>query len=496
MGQNNTKGWRLSNSYKELPKRFYSLAKESNFLSPKVLIYNKNLAKELGIDEEIEKLGEDEKAQIFVGNKFINHTKPISQAYAGHQFGYFTMLGDGRAMLIAEQTALDGKIYDIHLKGSGQTPYSRRGDGKAVVGAMLREYLISEAMHALKIPTTRSLAVTLTGEEVFRNKEESGAVLARVGSSHIRVGTFEFAYMGEDNDIKVLADYAIKRHYADILNDENRYQKFLQKVIESQARLIAKWQHIGFIHGVMNTDNMAISGQTIDYGPCAFMDEYDPKTVFSSIDRDGRYSYENQPLIGHWNLSRFIDALLPILSENSELAIKIATNELSQYAPKFEEAYNAGMRKKLGLLVERGDDVRLIQNLFELMHKNSADFTNTFVRLTLEIGGTDGEYLQGTQKLFSDEAFKQWHKIWIQKIKNSGKDKKEIFACMKSSNPFIIPRNHRVESVLKKASNGNLDEFKEFLDALYNPYDYNFTNKKYQELPDKPMIGYQTFCGT
>ncbi|PSM51950.1 UPF0061 domain-containing protein [Campylobacter blaseri] len=491
-------GWSIVNTYEKLPKKFYSKVKNANFLNPKLILYNESLAKTLGIDEEIEKLSEDEKAEIFVGNKPIKHTKPIAQAYAGHQFGHFTILGDGRAMLIAEQQALDGKIYDLHLKGSGTTPYSRGGDGKAVIKPMLREYLISEAMHYLGISTTRSLAVSLTGEEIYRNGMEQGAVLARVASSHLRVGTFEFASLNEKEDLKKLANYAIKRHYGEILtqNEENIYTKLLQNVIEKQANLIAKWQLVGFIHGVMNTDNMTISGESIDYGPCAFMNEYDVNTVFSSIDRNGRYAYGNQPSIGQWNLSKFADTLLPLIHKDEDMAVKIATKALSKYSLKFNKAFISGMKAKIGLLNNEDDYLELIQNLLTMMQEMGADYTNTFVRLTLKMGGKDGSYLQGTKELFDSSKFKIWQKKWLENINSSKIDKKQIFENMKKANPFIIPRNNIVEDVLKKASSGNFEEFNNFLNALKNPYEYKDKNKNYQELPPKTMQKYQTFCGT
>ncbi|WP_069637232.1 protein adenylyltransferase SelO [Campylobacter pinnipediorum] len=491
-----TFGWSISNTYEQLPKRFYSFAKNSAFPKPSLVIYNEDLAKQLGISEELKKLSDEQKSELFVGNTFLDGMRPISQAYAGHQFGYFTTLGDGRAILLAEQNTADGKTYDIQLKGSGQTPYSRGGDGKAVIGPMLREYLISEAMHGLNIATTRSLAVCLTGENVFRYEYLPGAVLVRVASSHLRVGTFEFAYLGDDSDVKALADYAIKRHYPYIQNDENPYQSLLREVIKKQANLIAKWQLVGFIHGVMNTDNMSICGESIDYGPCAFMDKYDPKTVFSSIDRHSRYSYEHQPPIGHWNLSVFADALLPILDENQDKAIKIAEDELAKYLPIFKDAFLSGMREKLGLIKEQENDEVLVSELLNLMYKNGSDYTNTFVRLSLEVGEQDGSYLQGTSELFNDIEFKKWQEKWHESIEISEQNMQKAYEMMKNANPFVIPRNHLVESALSNATKGDYKEFNELLKVLQKPYEYDFKNSKYQELPSVSMAAYKTFCGT
>ncbi|OPA77094.1 hypothetical protein BFG05_04030 [Campylobacter pinnipediorum subsp. pinnipediorum] len=491
-----TFGWSISNTYEQLPKRFYSFAKNSAFPKSSLVIYNEDLAKQLGISEELKKLSDEQKSELFVGNTFLDGMRPISQAYAGHQFGYFTTLGDGRAILLAEQNTADGKTYDIQLKGSGRTPYSRGGDGKAVIGPMLREYLISEAMHGLGIATTRSLAVCLTGENVFRYEYLPGAVLVRIASSHLRVGTFEFAYLGDDSDVKALADYAIKRHYPYIQNDENPYQSLLREVIKKQANLIAKWQLVGFIHGVMNTDNMSICGESIDYGPCAFMDKYDPKIVFSSIDRHSRYSYEHQPPIGHWNLSVFADALLPILDENQDKAIKIAEDELAKYLPIFKDAFLSGMREKLGLIKEQENDEVLVSELLNLMYKNGSDYTNTFVRLSLEVGEQDGSYLQGTSELFNDIEFKKWQEKWHESIEISEQNMQKVYEIMKNANPFVIPRNHLVESALSNATKGDYKEFNELLKVLQKPYEYDFKNSKYQELPSVSMAAYKTFCGT
>ena len=330
--------WDLENSYESLPKRFYTYAEKSNFPKPNLVLWNEKLAKELEFPDSIG-LSDMEKAEIFSGNEFLDGTSPIAQAYAGHQYGYLNMLGDGRAMLLGEKVLSSGERFDVQLKGSGRTVYSRGGDGRSSLAPMLREYLISEAMAALGIPSTRSLAVVTTGEDIRRESLLPGAVLTRVASSHIRVGTFQFAASLEPSNLRALADYTIRRHFLHLANEkeDEKYRLFLRAVIERQASLIARWQSVGFIHGVMNTDNMAISGETIDYGPCAFMDEYNPKTVFSSIDRHGRYRYENQPPIAQWNLARFAETLLPLLSENEEEALLIANEEIMKFKPLYEE---------------------------------------------------------------------------------------------------------------------------------------------------------------
>ncbi|RRD92671.1 YdiU family protein [Clostridiales bacterium COT073_COT-073] len=493
--------WQLESTYQSLPERFYTKANPAIFPAPELVIFNEELAKELGLEKLMAELTPAEKAQLFSGMVFPEGSEPISQAYGGHQFGYFNILGDGRAILLGERLAANGQRYDIQLKGSGRTAYSRNGDGKAVIGPMLREYLISEAMYALKIPTSRSLAVSLTGEKIYRHDFLPGAVLTRVAASHLRVGTFQFAYMGGKEEIQALADYAIDRHYPQ-LNDfpisgiDNRYQKLLAAVIENQAELIAKWQLIGFVHGVMNTDNMTISGETIDYGPCAFLDEYNPAAVFSSIDSGGRYRYENQPPMGQWNLSRLADAMLPLIDGDEDTAVALATGELLNYAACFHDFWRNGMKEKLGISGENKADEAIIGDLLRFMEIHRADYTNTFVRLTLESGGHDGRYLQGTGELFADDKFIKWKELWKKRQQLSESRQDNIYQQMKAANPFVIPRNFRVEDALADFAKGNITTFLELLQALMHPYDYNSWHQKYQELSPKPMTGYRTFCGT
>ncbi|WP_116777405.1 protein adenylyltransferase SelO, partial [Bacillus thuringiensis] len=373
----NETGWNLDNSYTTLPQSFYTEIPPTPVSSPELVKLNHSLAISLGLTPE--ELKKEAEIAIFAGNALPEGAHPLAQAYAGHQFGHFNMLGDGRALLIGEQITPSGERFDIQLKGSGPTPYSRRGDGRAALGPMLREYIISEAMYALDIPTTRSLAVVTTGEATYRETKLPGAILTRVASSHIRVGTFQYAAArGSIEDLKSLADYTIKRHYPEIESHENRYTALLQAVIKRQASLIAKWQLVGFIHGVMNTDNITISGETIDYGPCAFMDNYDQGTVFSSIDTQGRYAYGNQPYMAAWDLARLAESLIPILHEDDEEALKIAQDEISKFSVQYENNWFLGMKKKLGLFSNEEQDQSLIEQLLKMMEKYKADYTNTF----------------------------------------------------------------------------------------------------------------------
>ncbi|RKQ15281.1 protein adenylyltransferase SelO [Ureibacillus endophyticus] len=481
-------GWNFDNSYARLPNDFYAEIELNPVRAPKLVKLNKSLAKDLGLD--VEELQSDKAIAILAGNTAPEGSKPIAQAYAGHQFGHFTMLGDGRAVLLGEQITPKEERFDIQLKGSGRTPFSRGGDGRAALGPMLREYIISEAMHALGIPTTRSLAVVTTGESIIRETELPGAVLTRVASSHLRVGTFQYAAnMGSFENLEVLAHYAIIRHYEFIPNSETRYLRLLEEVIKRQADLIAKWQLVGFIHGVMNTDNMTISGETIDYGPCAFMDTYDPKTVFSSIDRHGRYAYENQPVIGGWNLARFAESLIPLIHEDPEQGIELAQNEISKYMPLYEESYQEGMRSKLGLFNEEEQDKELINELLDLMHKHRADYTNTFRGLTI------GDMTD--TPLSNKEEFKNWLEKWQARLSRQEQTKDEVRQLMESWNPVVIPRNHRVEEALEAAVNGDYSVMEKLLKVLANPYDYTSElTKEYCSLPAPSNLPYRTFCGT
>lgn len=480
-------GWNLENSYAELPKCFFTKQKPTPVCLPKLITLNYPLATSLGFNPM--SLQNSDSLEIFAGNKLPEGSNPIAQAYAGHQFGYFNMLGDGRAILLGEQINAKEEKYDIQLKGSGITPYSRGGDGRAALKPMLREYIISEAMHALRIATTRSLAVVTTGESVIREKILPGAILIRVADSHIRVATFQYAaeYCSLD-ELRALADYTLKRHFSDYKEHEDKYLFLLKQVIKRQASLIAKWQLVGFIHGVMNTDNMAISGETIDYGPCAFMDTYDPKTVFSSIDREGRYAYGNQPRMGGWNLARFAETLIPLLHDNQDKAVEIAQNAVSDYAELYQKHWLDGMRAKLGIFNEEESDKELIEELLSMMHKYSADYTNTFSALTF------GYF--SDMELFKTEEFNSWYARWKERLGRQDESKDSSHEFMESSNPVIIPRNYRVEEALDAAEKGDYSVMQEFLNVLSSPYEYPGDYRGYNKPPEKSDIPYRTFCGT
>ncbi len=481
-------GWNLDNSYAQLPKIFFSSLNPTPVSSPNLIILNNKLATSLGLN--IEYLKSNQALDIIAGNKVLEGSFPIAQAYAGHQFGYFTMLGDGRAVLLGEQITPSGERFDIQLKGSGETPYSRKGDGRAALGPMLREYIISEVMYALGIPTTRSLAVVTTGEPVYREAIQRGAILTRVAASHLRVGTFEYvSKWGTIDDLRALADYTLNRHYKDFESSENKYLFLLKEVIKRQALLIAKWQLVGFIHGVMNTDNVAISGETIDYGPCAFMDTYDPATVFSSIDQYGRYAYGNQPSIGGWNLARFAETLLPLLHDNKEKAIELAQDAISEYNELYNYNYLLGMRSKLGIFNEEEDDQYLIENLLSMMQKYNADYTNTFSELTYD--------KPENTALYKTEEFTKWYELWKARLERQQENKLLSTELMRQSNPSIIPRNHRVEEALEAAvNNDDFSVMERLLDALSKPYTHTHCQSEYTKLPPKSNYPYRTFCGT
>jgi len=477
-------GWKLEHSYAELPQLFFSHQFPAPVRSPEHIIINDPLGLQLGLD--VDALHSQEGAAELSGNKLPAGAKPIAQAYAGHQYGHFTMLGDGRAILLGEQISPAGKRVDIQLKGAGPTPYSRLGDGRAALAPMLREYIISEAMHALGIPTTRSLAVVKTGEQVWRETALTGAVLTRVAESHLRVGTFQFAAQyGNRSDLVLLADYALRRHYPQIVGSEHPYLLLLRAVIDRQAALIAQWQAVGFIHGVMNTDNTTISGETIDYGPCAFMDAYDPNTVFSSIDQHGRYAYGNQPSIALWNLARFAEALLPLLHHDSKQAVDIAQAEVSRGADMFHRQSLSAMRAKLGLGNEEAGDAALVAQLLDLLHSSAADFTNSFLALT------SGNFDSCT--LAEATGFAEWRARWEHRQQRQTGGRAAAERLMRKTNPALIPRNHRVEEALDVACQGDLSVMARLLAVLHNPY--SMTPQQYAFAAPSGMP-YRTFCGT
>lgn len=480
-------GWRLEHSYAQLPPLLYTEVQPSEVKSPRLVILNRPLAAALGLDSDV--LSGTEGAEIFAGNKVPPGARPIAQAYAGHQYGHFTVLGDGRAILLGEQLTPAGARFDIQLKGSGPTPYSRRGDGRAALGPMLREYIISESMQALGIPTTRSLAVAATGEQVWRQTPEPGAVLTRVAASHIRVGTFEWAAANRDEAaLRGLVDYTLRRHYPDRVHMENSALALLTGVIERQAALIAQWMLVGFVHGVMNTDNMALSGETIDYGPCAFVDAYDPRTVFSSIDEHGRYAYGNQPAIAQWNLTRFAETLAPLLHPDQNTAEALAIEAIEGFGPLFIKHWQMGTRRKLGLFNEKPEDQDLVNALLAWMHKTKADFTNTFAALAQSNDGA-------ACACETDTEFAQWRERWQARLARQPQSAAESMQLRRSSSPAVIPRNHLVERALGEAEKGDIKPMEQLLAVVAQPYAHGSHPEEYRT-PAGGAEPYRTYCGT
>ena len=482
-----TNGWCFDNTYSKLPESFLSNTSPTPVKSPELTILNDNLVKELGLN--FSKVSKENLSELFSGNLLPKGSKAIAQAYAGHQFGHFTMLGDGRAVLMGEHISKSNERFDIQFKGSGKTPFSRNGDGRAALGPMLREYIISESMHALNIPTTRSLAVVKTGENVVRESILKGAILTRVASSHLRVGTFQYiAARQNENELKTLVNYTIDRHYPNIKESANQALELIKVLMEKQIDLVVNWMRVGFIHGVMNTDNMTISGETIDYGPCAFMDIYDPKTVFSSIDQLGRYSYFNQPNITKWNLARFAECLITLIDENKDKAIEIATETINSFEAKYEVKWLNMMRDKLGLYGEDSKDHLLILDLLNWMHQNKADYTNTFCFLMNEKIKND--------QIYSNENFIIWKKRWEQRLKINNNTPDKYLKLMHTTNPLVIPRNYKVEEALNSANNNSLDLLKKLITVLEKPYQNQKDTSDYQSPDLLNVKKYQTFCGT
>jgi uncharacterized protein YdiU (UPF0061 family) len=481
-----TIGWCFDNTYYRLSDIFKEDIKPIPVKKPELVLLNKTLAENLNLN--FSNLDNQELSELFSGNSLPKGSNSIAQAYAGHQFGHFTMLGDGRAVLIGEHLSKDNKRYDIQFKGSGKTAFSRNGDGRAALGPMLREYVISEAMNGLGIPTTRSLAVVKTGEDVIRETSLPGAILTRIASSHIRVGTFQYiAARQKKDEIEVLLNYVIDRHYPDIKNSKNKATELLSIVLEKQINLVVNWMRVGFIHGVMNTDNMSISGETIDYGPCAFMDTYDPKTVFSSIDQMGRYAYFNQPVITKWNLSRFAECLIPLIDKNQEKAIELATEIINSFEKKYEEKWLNMMRDKLGLFGMDEKDKFLILDLLTWMHQKKIDYTNIFCHLMNENIKEDKDY--------EDEDFKNWKKRWNERLKTNNNTPEKSLKLMRSANPIVIPRNHKVEEALEAAEKNNFKPITRLVEILKDPYSQQKNIINYQ-IPSNSEKKYQTFCGT
>ena len=486
-------GFRFDNTYAALPERFYARLDPTPVAAPRLVRMNTALAERLGLDADA--LASPESMQVLAGNVLPDGATPIAAAYAGHQFGHFVpQLGDGRAILLGEVVAPDGARFDIQLKGSGRTPFSRGGDGRAAVGPVLREYIVSEAMAALGVPTTRALAAVTTGEAVRRDTMLPGAVLTRVASSHIRVGTFQyFAARSDAEAVRLLADHAIARHYPDAATAEQPYRALLDAVVARQASLVARWLLIGFIHGVMNTDNCSVSGETIDYGPCAFMDAYDPAKVFSSIDQHGRYAYGNQPRIAVWNLARLAETLLPLLADDEDKAVEVAQDVLAEFSPRFEAAYFGGLRRKIGLVTEQDGDVTLVNDLLKLMAENAADFTLTFRRLC-DAAADDG----AVRALFADPAaFDSWAARWRWRLGEEAAEPAAIRDAMRAVNPAYIPRNHLVEAALNAAiERDDFGPFEQLLEVLSRPFEERAGFELYAMPPKPEERVLQTFCGT
>lgn len=478
--------WQLDNSYARLPAAFYSQQLPTPVRQPELVLFNDALAKELGLADETRASLQ----AILAGNQLPPASEPIAQAYAGHQFGHFTMLGDGRAILLGEQINSQGKRWDIQLKGAGATPYSRRGDGRATLRAMLREYLISEWVHQLGIPTSRSLAVVASGEKVFREQAQQGAILSRVMSSHIRVGTFEFARnFATPDDLQKLTNYLIQRHYAEVAKAERPVIALIEAVMQKQISLTLHWMRVGFIHGVMNTDNVSLAGETFDYGPCAFMNAYAPDTVFSSIDSQGRYAYGNQPKISHWNMAVWIGTLLPLIHNEEEKAVQQAQEILNTYPGIYRDQWRLMMAQKLGFPSPSKALMILLDELLQWMKTQQADYCNTFLALQGDLAISD--------PLFSRTDFLEWQAKWQRLLAQEGISFQQAQERMRQQNPVYIPRNHQVEAGLDKAiEESDYSLFHRLLAAAQTAYhpqpDYHFL----QQVPEAIDAGYQTFCGT
>ncbi len=479
-------GFNFKNTYTSLPEIFFKEIRPCVVKKPEIILLNEDLAKEMEINFSLIK--SDERAMLLSGNKTLPSMKTFAQAYSGHQFGYFTNLGDGRALMLGEHLTKSGLRLDIQFKGSGKTPFSRHGDGKAVLGPMLREYVVSEAMNALNIPTTRSLSVVKTSEVVFRESPQAGAVLTRVASSHIRVGTFQFAAASREKMfLKALLNYTVNRHYPELNTSNNKALEFLKNVMNNQINLITNWMRVGFVHGVMNTDNMTISGETIDYGPCAFVDNYHPKTVYSSVDHDGRYAFENQPIIAQWNLARFAETLLSLIDENPNKALKQAEEIIKLFPALYKESWLKMMKCKLGLFNENFNDEKLILELLDWMTSASADYTNTF---------KDIESENFENEIYKNLKFKNWHKKLKERKNLNKRSTSESLKIMKENNPYVIPRNHNLEFALKEADQGNYSHLKKLISVIKKPYKIDKVSKKYTLPPLNSEKILQTFCGT
>jgi uncharacterized protein YdiU (UPF0061 family) len=488
-----TRGFRFDNSYARLPERFYAPVEPSAGRTPRLIEVNRPLAEELGVDPDW--LASPAGADVLMGRLMPDGAQPIAMAYAGHQFGQFVpQLGDGRAILLGEVIDRKGRRRDIQLKGSGITPFSRRGDGRAPLGPVIREHVLSEAMAALGIPTTRSLGAVETGETVLREGALPGAVLTRVAASHVRVGTFQYFAARQDIEaLQILSDYVIERHYPSAAEAEHPARALLAGVVERQAKLVAQWLLVGFIHGVMNTDNMSIAGETIDYGPCAFLDEYRPAAVFSSIDQFGRYAYANQPAVALWNLTRLAECLLPLIAEDQDEAREAAEGILSGFGPQFQAEHQKRLRRKIGLATEQDGDVELLQSLFDPMEQGRVDFTLFFRRLS-----EGGEQAESARAMFPDpQAFDAWADKWRARLAAEPREEAERKAAMLRVNPLYIPRNHLVEAAIRAAlDNGDYEPFRQLHAVLTRPYEEQPGREDYARPPEEHERVRQTFCGT
>ncbi len=484
----------FQHSYTSLPDRLWKPVEPTSVSAPRLLVVNEPLSRQLGLATQLQS---PQAAAMLAGNVLPPGARPIAMAYAGHQFGGFVpQLGDGRAILLGELIDAEGHRRDVQLKGAGPTPFSRGGDGRAAIGPVLREFLVSEAMHALGVPTTRSLAAVATGDTVWREGPQPGAVLVRVAASHLRVGTFEYA--AERNDIeslRALTSYAITRHYPELADAERPALALLRAVGARQAALVAGWLHVGFIHGVMNTDNSTISGETIDYGPCAFLDEYDPGKVFSSIDRRGRYAFANQPKIAHWNLTRLAECLLPLIDEEAQVALDLARAVIDDFPMRFQQHWLDGMRAKLGLAASEEGDEALVNELLAAMHAAGADYTLTFRALA---DAADGTNASGNHCIVlpSSTDFDDWIVRWRERCARDPQSAAQRGVRMRASNPAVIPRNHQVEHALASAADGNLAPFHALLAAVRRPFDEDDTLRPYMQPPRPDQRVTRTFCGT
>lgn len=482
-------GWNFDNTYSHLPELLMTKINPIPVKNPSLILLNDNLAKQL--DLNFTSQDKSYLSSLFSGNVLPHGSDCIAQAYAGHQFGHFTMLGDGRAVLLGEHLTNEKKRFDIQFKGSGRTPYSRNGDGRAALGPMLREYIISEAMNGLDIPTTRSLALVTTGEEIIREHKSQAAILTRVASSHIRVGTFQ--YLATKNNIKALKNlvhYTYARHYDNKIANNNIAIEILNGLIDKQISLVVNWMRVGFIHGVLNTDNVSLSGETIDYGPCAFLEHYDPNTVFSSIDHQGRYSFTNQEIICHWNVSRFAETLIPILADDEKDAINIGTNIINQFSDKFKSQWRIMMKKKLGFNNDFPEDEKLIKKILSWMEDTKSDYTNTFIYLM------DNNFSR--DNIYKSESFLNLHEEWKKRIQKNKKNENNYLDIMKKSNPLVIPRNHTVEEAINNVcSNNDYSKFNGLLKIIKNPYE-DIKNANYFQSPASLAYtqNYKTYCGT